>query len=116
MIDMMKAKYKPNKEEFVKKMTALAALAKEVGCTQAQLSLAWVLVNKDVSTAIVGATKPAQMVDNLGAIDIVKKWTPDIEKKLEAIMGNTPEPTFNWRHWQPMPQRRSVTVEYPKPA
>ena len=115
MIDMMRQMYqKGDKATFLKKIQALGALAKEVGCTQAQLCLAWCLVNKDVSVAIVGATRVEQMVDNLGAIDVVRKWTPALDAKIDAIMENLPEQPLNWRYWKPMPQRRTVSLDLPK--
>lgn len=106
--------YKGDKEGFIKKLNVLGALAKEVGCTQAQLSLAWCLVNQDVSVAIVGASRPEQMVDNIGAIEVMKKWTPELEKKIEDILNTAPAPPLNWRYWKPLPSRRSVTIEYKK--
>jgi len=45
------------KEDTLKKLTALADLAKELGFTQAQLALAWCLANQDVSTVILGFTR-----------------------------------------------------------
>ncbi len=102
---------KGDNDKFYKRLKGLGAIAKELGVSQAQLCLAWCLANKDVSTAIVGATKPEQMADNLGAIALVKRWTPEIDKKVEAVMTNAPEPPLNWRTWQPFPARRTVSVE-----
>ncbi len=104
-----------DKDKFFKRLRGLGDLAKELKCTQAQLCLAWCLVNKDVSTAIVGASKPEQMLDNIGAVELVKRWTPEIDKKMEEIMQNTPQPPLNWRTWQPLPQRRAVSCEFAKP-
>lgn len=42
----------------IKLLKGLEEIAKEVGCTQAQLALAWTIVNSDTSTCIFGATKP----------------------------------------------------------
>lgn len=100
--------------KFYKKLGGLGALAKEFKCSQAQLVLAWCLVNKDVSTAIIGATKLEQLEDSLGAIDVAKRWTPEMEKKVEEVMQNMPEPPLNWRTWQNFPSRRSVALEYGK--
>ncbi len=98
--------------KFHKRLVGLGEIAKEVGCTQAQLSLAWCLANKDVSTALVGASKPAQFAENLKAVEVLQRWTPEIEKKIEDLMGNRPAPPLNWRTWQPMPHRRDVNVEF----
>ena len=45
------------KETTVKMFAGLAALAKELDCTQAQLALAWAIANKDVSTALCGFSR-----------------------------------------------------------
>jgi len=47
------------KEKTVEMFKKLADLSKELGCTQAQLALAWTLANKDVSTALCGFSKVA---------------------------------------------------------
>jgi aryl-alcohol dehydrogenase-like predicted oxidoreductase len=44
----------------------------------AQLSMAWVINNPDVSTAITGATKVEQLEDTVKAISVRKKFTPEI--------------------------------------
>jgi len=46
-----------NKEKNFKLLNDVATLAKNIGCSQAQLCLAWVIVNKDVSTCIFGASR-----------------------------------------------------------
>jgi len=46
-----------NKPSFIKKFTGLGEIAKELGITQAQLALAWVIKNKSISTAITSATR-----------------------------------------------------------
>ena len=101
-----------NKEKFYKRLKELEELAKHLNCSQAQLSLAWCLANNDVSTAIMGASNIDQLKDNLGAIEVVKKWNPDIEKRIEGIMQNTPEPIMNWREFKPFPNRRDSSVTY----
>lgn len=45
-------------------------VAKEIGCTPAQLALAWTLVNPAVASPVVGVRTPAQLEDNLGALDV----------------------------------------------
>jgi len=100
--------------KFYDNLKALGALAKELKCTQAQLALAWCMVNQDVSTCLIGASRVEQVTENLGALDVAKKWTPEIEKKVEEIMKSAPQPAFNWRSWSPLPNRRDVRVEYAK--
>jgi aryl-alcohol dehydrogenase-like predicted oxidoreductase len=47
-----------------------AEVAKEIGCTPAQVALAWLLVHPDVDSPVLGARTPAQLEDNLGALDV----------------------------------------------
>ena len=99
-------------EEFTSKLQGLGALAKELGYTQAQLAIAWCIVNKDVSTCLLGASRVEQMVENLKSLDLVNKWTKETEAKVEAIMKNQPTPAFNWRDWKQFEPRRNTSVEY----
>eukprot|EP00826_Nyctotherus_ovalis_P021659 TRINITY_DN17030_c0_g1_i2.p2 TRINITY_DN17030_c0_g1~~TRINITY_DN17030_c0_g1_i2.p2 ORF type:complete len:161 (+),score=40.82 TRINITY_DN17030_c0_g1_i2:71-553(+) len=92
------------------KLKALGELAKELKCTQAQLAMAWCIVNKDVSSCLVGATNPSQILDNLGALEVAKNWTAEIEKRVEGIVRNKPTPDFNWRDWKPLEPRRSTQI------
>lgn len=105
---------KGDKEKLLKRLNGLGDLAKTVGCTQAQLCLAWCLMNKDVSVALVGASKVQQVIENLQAIEVMKKWTPEIENKIEEIMQNKPEIQMNWRSWTPIPNRREVRMDWQK--
>ena len=58
----------------------------------AQLSIAWLLVNHDISTIIVGSTKITQVEDILPAFQVYKKLDSKILKEIEEIMGNSPNP------------------------
>lgn len=75
----------------------LAAVADDLGCTRAQLALAWCLKNPHVSTAITGASRPQQVVENLGALAVVPKLTDDVMARIESILGNRPAPVADWR-------------------
>ena len=55
-------------EEKLAKIRALNALAKERGETLAQMALAWVLRREEVTSVLIGASKPSQIMDNLGAM------------------------------------------------
>ena len=90
-----------NKEGTLKKLQAIGDIAKEVGCTQAQLALAWTLVSKNVSVCLFGATTPEQMADNLKAVEIYKNLTPEIEAKLDKVLGNKPEQEIDFRSRTP---------------
>ena len=70
----------------------LAAIASELGCTTAQLALAWCLKNPDVSTVITGASKPEQVAQNMEALAVVDKLTDELMKRIETVLDNKPAP------------------------
>lgn len=63
----------------------LAAVAASLDTTLPRLGIAWCLKNPNVSTVILGASRPEQLVENLGALDLLPRLTPAILKKLNAI-------------------------------
>ena len=65
-------------------------LAKELDTTLPRFALAWCLKNPHVSTAIMGASRVEQLLDNLHALDVVPKLTPEIMEKIDGILGNKP--------------------------
>ena len=99
-----------SKEKIIKVGTGLAAIAKELGYTQAQLALAWVLVNTDVSTLIIGFSKIEQLEENVKALELYHKWNKDLEGRINALLENDPEPRIDFRCFAPTPQRREVAV------
>ena len=71
----------------IAQVRALAPIAKDLGCTMAQLSLAWCLKNPNVSTVITGASRPAQVAENINALDVVPKLDAAIMASIDAIVG-----------------------------
>ena len=74
----------------IEKVQKLDTLAKELDCSLAQLALAWCVKNPHVSTVITGASCVEQVHDNLKALAIVPKLTPEIMARIDALMGNNP--------------------------
>ncbi|WIJ24915.1 potassium channel beta subunit family protein [Devosia sp. RR2S18] len=72
------------------KIRQLADLGKQIGLPIHHLALLWCLRNPHVSTVILGASKKAQLEDNLSALEAKDKLTPDVLEQIEAIMGNKP--------------------------
>lgn len=66
-------------------ITQFEAIARELGCDLAQLALAWATHNPHVSTVIMGASKVSQLRDNLGAVEVVDKLTPELMARIDAI-------------------------------
>ena len=77
-------------DDKIKKVKKLSDLAAKSGVSTASLSIAWCIKNLNVSTAILGATKKAQLLDNLKALEVSEKLTPDMMDKIEAIMKTKP--------------------------
>ena len=63
----------------------LDAIAKELGCTLAQLSIAWCVRNPRVSTVITGASRVSQVEENLKAADVIAKLTPQVMERIDSI-------------------------------
>jgi voltage-dependent potassium channel beta subunit len=63
----------------------LAPIAAELGATLAQLAIAWVVSNPRVSSVITGASRIAQLQDNLGALALLDKLTPELKARIDAI-------------------------------
>jgi voltage-dependent potassium channel beta subunit len=75
----------------IEKVKKLAPLAAGLGISTAQLALAWCLKNPQVSTVIMGASRVAQVHENLKALEAVEKLTPEVMAAIETILGNRPE-------------------------
>ncbi len=74
-----------------------AAVAAELGCTPAQLALAWCLKNPHVSTVITGASRPQQVAENMAALAVVPQLTDEVMAQLETILQNRPAASQDWR-------------------
>ncbi len=59
-------------------------VAGELGCTPAQLALAWCAANPNVSTVITGASRASQVVENMEAIEVVDALTPELMARLNG--------------------------------
>lgn len=76
--------------ERIAKVKQLAPLASELGATMAQLAIAWCLKNQNISSVILGASRVEQLEENLGALDVAPKLTPDVMERIEGILQNKP--------------------------
>ncbi|MFC7248142.1 aldo/keto reductase family protein [Catellatospora aurea] len=71
-------------EDVLTRVQLLKPLAEQAGLTMAQLAIAWVLQNPNVSSAIVGATRPEQVYDNVKASGV--KLDADLMKAIDEIV------------------------------
>jgi aryl-alcohol dehydrogenase-like predicted oxidoreductase len=72
-------------DDVLQRVQELAPLAAEAGITMAQLAVAWVLQHPYVSSAIVGATRPEQVHENVGAVGV--KLDGDLLARIDGILG-----------------------------
>lgn len=78
-------------------LNKIAEVAKDLGVNQSALALAWTLANTDTTICLMGASRLSQIEPNLDALKALQQWTPEIEARLEAILGNTPDAEMEWR-------------------
>lgn len=74
----------------IAKVNELQDIASDLGCTQAQLAIAWCLKNPNVSTVITGASRVSQVHENMQALPIVEKLTPEVMARIEEVLQNNP--------------------------
>lgn len=78
-------------EEKLAVVRKLQPLADELGCTLAQFAIAWAAKNPNVSTVITGASRVAQIRENMKALEILPKLTPEILARVDEITGKREE-------------------------
>ncbi|KAK4705334.1 hypothetical protein P7C70_g876, partial [Phenoliferia sp. Uapishka_3] len=89
--DTIKALETPAGKAKLEKIRKLGDLAKRLDCEIACLALAWAAVNPNVSTILLGASRPEQVTQNLGALDVIPKLTPEVLAEIETILDNKPK-------------------------
>jgi len=87
----------PESAQKIEKVRQLDQIAKELGCTLAQLALAWCLKNPNVSTVITGASRKEQVEENLKALDVANQLSDDVIHRIEEILGNKPDAETDFR-------------------
>jgi len=77
------------RDDVLTKVQQLKPLAEEAGLTLAQLAVAWVLQNPNVASAIIGASRPEQVVENVKAAGV--KLDTELLKKIDDVLGDVVE-------------------------
>ena len=72
-------------------VTNLVQFSKELGVSMPQLGVAWCLKNPNVSTVILGATRPEQLQETLNATNILPLLTEEVMNRIENILQNKPQ-------------------------
>jgi aryl-alcohol dehydrogenase-like predicted oxidoreductase len=73
-------------DDVLSRVQELVPLAREAGLSMAQLAIAWVLQNPNVSSAIIGASRPEQVTENVKAAGV--KLDADLMKKIDEVLGD----------------------------
>jgi voltage-dependent potassium channel beta subunit len=81
-------------EENLAKVRKLSVIASSLNITTGQLALAWILRRSEISAALVGATKPEHVIENIGASDVT--LSKDTLEQIAIVLDNEPEwpPTY----------------------
>lgn len=77
-------------DDKLSRVKKLSEFAGELGASVATLSLAWTVKNPNVTTTILGATKKEQLTENLKALEVLPKLTPEAMQRIDDIMGTKP--------------------------
>lgn len=81
----------------IEKVRQLTLIANELGCSMAQLAIAWCLKNPNVSTVITGASRVSQVHENMKALDIVSQLNDELMQRIETILDNRPRGEVDFR-------------------
>ncbi|XP_027240414.2 voltage-gated potassium channel subunit beta-2 isoform X1 [Cricetulus griseus] len=79
------------------KLKELQAIAERLGCTLPQLAIAWCLRNEGVSSVLLGASSAEQLMENIGAIQVLPKLSSSIIHEIDSILGNKPYSKKDYR-------------------
>jgi voltage-dependent potassium channel beta subunit len=77
-------------DDKLNKVKRLTGFSKELEVPVATLSIAWTIKNPNVTTAILGATRKEQLLENLKALDLLSKLTPEVMHRIDDIMQTKP--------------------------
>ncbi|MFP5225223.1 MAG: potassium channel beta subunit family protein [Actinomycetota bacterium] len=69
------------------KVRRLVPIAEKIGCTMAQLAIAWCASNPDVSSVITGASSPDQVRENMQALEVIPQLTPEVKERIEGALS-----------------------------
>jgi aryl-alcohol dehydrogenase-like predicted oxidoreductase len=73
-------------KENIAKVERIRPIADELGTTLAKLSIAWCIKNPHVSTVILGASRTAQLEENLTSLEVLPKLTPEVLTQIDNAL------------------------------
>jgi voltage-dependent potassium channel beta subunit len=74
-------------ERALARVERLRPIADELGCTMAQLAIAWCATNPNVSTVITGASRPSQVTENFAALDVIPLLDDEVLARIDAAVS-----------------------------
>jgi voltage-dependent potassium channel beta subunit len=69
------------------KVRELSHIAADLECSMSQLAIAWCAANPNVSTVITGASNVEQVAENMGALDVIERLTPEVLVRIDEIVA-----------------------------
>ncbi len=91
------------RDDLLERVQGLRPVADELGLTMGQLAVAWVLQHPNVAGAIVGATRPAQVRENVGATGV--RIPPELMQRIDDVLGDVVERDPR-KTWENAPKQR----------
>jgi len=85
--DWLKERLQREATEKAATLKELHHIARDLGLSLAVFSIAWCLNNPNVSTAILGASKVSQLLENLQAVEARTRFTPDLLRHIDQLVG-----------------------------
>jgi aryl-alcohol dehydrogenase-like predicted oxidoreductase len=73
-------------DDILARVQGLRPIADDLGLTMAQLAIAWVLQNRNVAAAIIGATRPEQVADNVKAAGV--RLDDEVLRRIDEVLGD----------------------------
>jgi len=77
-------------ESALAKVRALVPVAESLGCSLAQLAIAWCAANPHVTTVLTGASRASQVAENMQALDVVPLLDDEVMARIEDAVADTP--------------------------
>ena len=74
-------------DELLNHWDVRGPIATELGCTLAQLAIAWCAANPNVSTVITGASRASQVLENFEALNVLPLLNADVMQRIDAVLA-----------------------------
>ncbi len=68
-------------------MRELTRVAQDLGCSMAQLAIAWCASNHNVTSVITGASRPRQVTENMAALEVIQQLDQDARARIDEILA-----------------------------